>query len=89
MATVNVTFDNYEEFPVGTEVIFNFGAMYPTCEGKITGWKVEPATKHFDPMIWLEAEYECPREGRTVKTRIIQFTDVGIGTYLKEVYMNR
>lgn len=84
--TTNVTFDNYEDFPVGTKVVFNFGAYFPLCDGKITGWNVEPATKFFPARIWLEAEYFDPSEERVVKTTVTQFTTRGIGVYINEVF---
>jgi hypothetical protein len=80
-----VTVDNVETF-VGAPVVFNYGAMYPIQPGKIIGWDIIPASKYFDASVFLIAELECVETGITKKERVTQFVDMGIGTYLEDVY---
>lgn len=82
---MKIDFTNFEQFPKGTKVEFNFGAYYPTCEGEVTGYEIVPATKYFPADVRLTAEYFCHETEAVVSTTITRFTDIGIGTYLIEV----
>lgn len=82
---MKIDFSNFEQFPVGTKVEFNFGAYYPICEGEVTGYEIVPATKYFPAEVRLTAEYFCHEEEKMKTTTITRFTEMGIGTYLIEV----
>jgi hypothetical protein len=66
-----ITKENQPKFPVGTRVRFNYGAMFPTEEGKIVG---SGATEWGHFMI---AETEAGE-----RHHVEAFTNIGIGVYL-------
>ena len=71
MAYTRITKENQAAFPVGTRVRFNYGAMFPTEEGVITGCG---ATRWG---AYLTAETEAGRV-----EHINAFTTVGVGVYV-------
>lgn len=88
ISTTEITIDNFNQYPVGTAVEFNFGAYYPTREGVVTGYKIISASKWFDASVCLVAEYNDLDTDEVVETTITRFVDKGIGTYLIEVAEN-
>jgi hypothetical protein len=84
MSVTQITMENFTEFPVGSKVEFNFGAMYPRCVGKIVAHEVVTASKFFPASARLIAEYFDPTEEKVITTTITQFCDTGIGAYLLE-----
>lgn len=82
---MKIDFTNFEQFPVGTKIEFNFGAYYPICEGNITGYEIIPASKYFPADVRLTAEYFCHEDEKMVETTVTSFTEKGIGTYLIKV----
>ena len=83
---MNITFDNFLDYPKGTEVLFKFGAYYPEVEGIVTGFKVIPGSAFLaEDTVVLIAEYKDTETNETVETRISSFTERGIGTYLIKI----
>lgn len=82
MAVINITMENYTDYPKGTEVEFFFGAYYPRIKGIVTGYDIYPATNWQPAGIMLNAEYVCVETDEIIKTNVARFTDTGIGVYL-------
>lgn len=80
--STKITFENYTDYPVGTEIEFHFGAYYPKGSGRITGSEILAASKFFPAEVRLTAEYIDVETEQLVETTVTSFTDVGIGTYL-------
>jgi hypothetical protein len=79
-----ITIENASNFPVGTEVEFNWGAYSAPVQGFVTRVEFVPATKFFPADARLWAEY-IDDDGETVETTVTQFSDIGIGTRLVRV----
>jgi hypothetical protein len=78
---INITIENMTDFPIGTEVISNYGAYYAPVSGRVVKHEVVPAGKYFPASGRLVIEQE---NGDT--TTVIRLyengIDKGIGTYL-------
>ena len=71
MAYLKITAETAKIFPVGTKVEFNYGAMYGTEQGEVTGYQ----TDRFGTVLTAKTE---AGENKTISG----FTDIGIGVYL-------
>ena len=71
MAYVSITAENAANYPAGTKVRFNYGAMHGSEEGVVTG----VYTTQFGTQLTAVTE-----EGN--EKTISGFTDIGIGVYL-------
>lgn len=78
---IKITEKNILDFPIGTEVVLNWGAYHPIEEGLVVDYSRIPASKHFPAKYELVVETE---NGRIHNTAL--FVDSGIGTYLKKDY---
>lgn len=85
MSAIKITSENYNYFPPGTKVRFNFGAMFPTAEGVVTGVELVPPGKWNDASVRLLASYRDPETGERHRTTIETLSDVGIGVSVIEV----
>jgi hypothetical protein len=75
--------ETISEYPIGTKMMMNFGAMYPTMEGMVVDYRLTPASKHFPENVELVIDTE---DGKTHYSNTIVLK--GIGTYLLSDYMN-
>jgi hypothetical protein len=86
---MNITFDNFLDYPKGTEVLFKFGAYYPEVEGVVTGFKVIPGSAFLaEDTVVLIAEYKDTETNKTVETRISGFAEKGVVLILSKLQTN-
>lgn len=79
---MKITAKNITSIAIGTEVVMNWGAYYPTEEGLVVDYRVTPPSKYFPAT--YELVIEKPN-GEVHYTK--EFVEKGVGTYLKKVYM--
>ena len=80
---MKINAENITTVAIGTKVVMNWGAYYPTEEGLVVDYKVTPPTKFFPATYELVIEKE---NGEVHYTK--ELIKKGIGTYLEDVYMN-
>lgn len=74
MTKTHITIENAANYPAGTVVEFNYGAMYGSERGVVTGFE----TNQFGTQLTAVTD-----EGE--RKTISGFTNIGIGVYLIEV----
>lgn len=78
---MNITLENMHDFPIGSVLEMNWGAMYPTAEAVVIKHEILPATKFFPVICRLVVEFENS-EGEKEITTITRIDEKGIGARL-------
>lgn len=71
MSYIRITPENVLDYPAGTRVLFNYGALYPTAEGTIIDWET---TQWGTQLI-------ARKDDGSIQT-ISGISKTGIGTYI-------
>jgi len=79
---MRITCENMTSITIGTKVVMNWGAYYPTEEGLVVDYKIVPPSKFFP------AKYAVVIEGSNGRIHdTSEFVESGVGVYLESVYM--
>jgi len=80
--SMRITAENITSIAIGTRVVMNWGAYYPTEEGLVVDYKIVPPSKFFP------AKYVVVVEGSNGRIHdTSEFINSGVGVYLESVFM--
>ena len=82
---MKITGENITSIAIGTQVVMNYGALYPIEEGLVVDYRILPATNLFPESYELVIENEKGEVHYT--SHLIDKGGNAIGTYLKSAYM--